>query len=74
MEDVQSEAEYIYANGRYQAGVYEHDARFFVGWVLDKSFILCTVSWVVLLLNAASVLGAAFVLVPEDDYEEIPDR
>lgn len=54
--------------------MYEHDARFFVGWVLDKSWILCTVSWIVLLLNAASVLGAAFVLVPEDDYEEIPDR
>ncbi|KAI5359602.1 hypothetical protein Slin14017_G105040 [Septoria linicola] len=56
------------------AGVYENDNRFFVGWVLDKSFILCTVSWIVLFLNATGVLGAAFILTPEDDYEQIPDR
>ncbi|KAF2215799.1 hypothetical protein CERZMDRAFT_35154 [Cercospora zeae-maydis SCOH1-5] len=54
------------------AGVFEHDSRFFVGWSLDKSWILCTVSWTVLLVNAASVLGAAFCLEPEDDYEMIP--
>ncbi|KAM3425225.1 hypothetical protein BST61_g7179 [Cercospora zeina] len=54
------------------AGVFEHDPRFFVGWSLGKAWILCTVSWTVLLVNAASVLGAAFCLEPEDDYERIP--
>lgn len=52
---------------------YEHDNRFFVGWELDKSFVLCTVSWAVLLLNAAGVASAAFLLPPQDDYEPIPE-
>jgi len=56
-----------------QAYLYDHDNRFFVGWALDKSFVLCTVSWVVLLLNGLGVTLAAYVLVPEDDYEMIPE-
>ncbi|KAK6429745.1 hypothetical protein LTR95_014106 [Oleoguttula sp. CCFEE 5521] len=55
------------------AYLYDHDNRFFVGWELDKSWILCTVSWIALLIDAAGILAAAFVLVPEDDYEEIPE-
>ncbi|KAM0693078.1 hypothetical protein Q7P36_007635 [Cladosporium allicinum] len=55
------------------AYLYDHDNRFFVGWSLDKSWILCTVSWIVMLLDAAGVLSAAFLLAPEDDYEAIPE-
>lgn len=67
------EIEWSYAEWRLQVYLYEHDNRFFVGWALDKSWILCTVSWIVLLLDATGVVGAAFVMVPEDDYEMIPD-
>lgn len=56
-----------------QAYLYDHDNRFFVGWALDKSWILCTVSWIVLLLNGIGVTAAAFLLAPEDDYEPIPE-
>jgi len=56
------------------AYVNDHDARFAVGWGLDKSTILCTISWVLLVVDVGGVLGAAYVLPPEDDYEPIPDR
>ena len=59
---------------RLQAYLFDHDKRFFVGWELDKSWVLCTVSWVVLLIDAVGVVGAALYLPPEDDYELIPDR
>ncbi|KAM0708900.1 hypothetical protein Q7P35_002936 [Cladosporium inversicolor] len=55
------------------AYLYDHDNRFFVGWALDKSWILCTVSWIVLLLNGVGVTAAAYLLAPEDDYEPIPE-
>ncbi|GAB7333983.1 hypothetical protein MBLNU13_g06087t1 [Cladosporium sp. NU13] len=55
------------------AYLYDHDNRFFVGWALDKSWILCTVSWIVLLLNGIGVTSAAYLLAPEDDYEAIPE-
>ncbi|KAF2482795.1 hypothetical protein BDY17DRAFT_299179 [Neohortaea acidophila] len=55
------------------AYLYEHDNRFFVGWELDKSWILCTVSWIVLLVDALAVVGAAVLLPKEDDYELIPE-
>lgn len=61
------------ANTWLQAYLYEHDNRFFVGWALGKSWILCTVSWIVLGINASGVLAAAYVLPPEDDYEMIPE-
>ncbi|KAF2157368.1 hypothetical protein K461DRAFT_273526 [Myriangium duriaei CBS 260.36] len=54
------------------AFVNDHDARFAVGWGLDTSTVLCTVSWVVLGLNSAGMVGAAYILPPEDDYEPIP--
>lgn len=56
-----------------QAYLYDHDNRFFVGWALDRSWILCTVSWIVLLLNGIGVTAAAYLLAPEDDYEAIPE-
>ncbi|KAK4626322.1 hypothetical protein CLAFUW4_04484 [Fulvia fulva] len=55
------------------AHLYETDSRFFVGWELDKSFVLCTVSWTVLVINALGVCSAAYFLPSEDDYEAIPD-
>lgn len=55
------------------AYLYDHDNRFFIGWELDKSFVLCTVSWAVLVINAFGVTGAACFMAPEDDYEPIPD-
>lgn len=56
-----------------QAFLYDHDSRFFVGWELDKSWILCTVSWSVLLLDLVGVVGAALFMPSEDDYEPIPE-
>ncbi|EME82646.1 uncharacterized protein MYCFIDRAFT_64154 [Pseudocercospora fijiensis CIRAD86] len=53
------------------AGLYENDSRFFVGWALDKSWILCTVSWIVLTINAVGVASAACILPYDDDYEPI---
>jgi len=55
------------------AYLYDNDNRFFVGWELDKSWVLCTVSWTVLLIDAAGVVGARFLLPKEDDYELIPE-
>ncbi|KAK4503675.1 hypothetical protein PRZ48_004590 [Zasmidium cellare] len=55
------------------AHLYENDSRFFVGWELDKSFVLCSVSWSVLAVNAVGVVLAAFILPPQDDYEPIPE-
>ena len=52
----------------------DHDTRFSIGWSLDASTILCTVSWVLVTLNIGGVVGAAFVLPPEDEYEPIADR
>ena len=56
-----------------QAYLYDHDNRFFVGWEFDKSWVLCTVSWTVLIIDAAGVMGAALFLPKEDDYELIPE-
>lgn len=64
----------LYTDVRKQAFLYDHDSRFFVGWKLDRSWILCTVSWIVLMLDALGIMAAANILVPEDDYEIIPDR
>lgn len=60
------------ANAR-QAYLYDHDNRFFVGWELGKSWVLVTVSWTVLLINATSVVAAKYLVPKEHDYEPIPD-
>lgn len=57
-----------------QAFLFDHDNRFFVGWKLDRSWILCTVSWIVLLVDMVGIVVAAKMLPAEDDYEPIPDR
>ncbi|CAD0094209.1 unnamed protein product [Aureobasidium vineae] len=56
------------------AFLFDHDNRFFVGWKLDRSWILCTVSWIVLLMDVVGITVAAKMLPAEDDYEPIPDR
>ncbi|KAF1817574.1 hypothetical protein P152DRAFT_454155 [Eremomyces bilateralis CBS 781.70] len=54
------------------AFLYDHDARFFLGWRLDTSWILCTVSWSVLLMSAVGVAAAGWCLPEEGGYELIP--
>lgn len=61
------------ANRRMQAYLFDHDSRFFVGWELGKSWVLCTVSWTVLFVDILGVIGAALFLPKEDDYELIPE-
>ena len=53
--------------------LYDNDNRFFVGWELDKSWVLCTVSWAVMLVDALGVVAAAMFSPKEDDYEQIPE-
>nr|POE56236.1 hypothetical protein CFP56_50780 [Quercus suber] len=55
------------------AYLYDHDNHFFVGWELDKAWVLCTVSWSVIVVNVVGLLSAVFFLPPEDDYELIED-
>ncbi|KAI5257943.1 hypothetical protein E4T42_00698 [Aureobasidium subglaciale] len=56
------------------AFLFDHDNRFFVGWTLDKSWILCTISWIVMAVDVVGMSVAAKVLPAEGDYEPIPDR
>ncbi|KAG8624934.1 hypothetical protein KVT40_006685 [Elsinoe batatas] len=49
----------------------DHDVRFQIGWSLDTSTILCTLSWIVLGLTSVGLAVAAYYLPPEDDYEQI---
>ncbi len=56
-----------------KAYLYDHDNRFFIGWELDKSWVLCTVSGIVLFIDAVGVICAALFLPKEDDYELIPE-
>ncbi|MCJ1362865.1 hypothetical protein MMC16_001971 [Acarospora aff. strigata] len=54
------------------AYLYDYDDRFFPPWQLDTSWTLCTGSWCILVLSAAGVLAAAFVIPEEGGYELIP--
>lgn len=57
------------------AYLYDNDSeRFFVGWALDKSFYLCTVSWVIATLTAAGISLSALILPSEGGYELIPSE
>ncbi|TKX20711.1 hypothetical protein C1H76_7097 [Elsinoe australis] len=49
----------------------DHDVRFQIGWALDTSTVLCTLSWIVMGVNAAGLVLAAYTMEPEDDYEQI---
>jgi hypothetical protein len=54
------------------AYLFDHDHRFFLGWKLDASWILCTVSWCLTLLTAVGMGAATYVLPEEGGYELIP--
>jgi len=56
------------------AYLFDNDDRFFVGWKLDKSFVLCTVSWSIAVLSAAFISLSAFVFPSEGGYELIPSE
>ncbi|TVY78416.1 hypothetical protein LSUE1_G003709 [Lachnellula suecica] len=56
------------------AYLFDYDDRFFEGWQLDKSFIMCTVSWSIAVISAAFLSLSAFVLPPEEGYELIPSE
>jgi hypothetical protein len=58
----------------FQAFLYDNDDRFFVGWKLDKSWILCTVSWSVIVLTAAGLTLSAYIFPSEGGYELIPSE
>lgn len=55
-----------------KAYLYDNDDRFFPGWRLDTSWILCTVSWSVMFLLAAFIVAATLLLPTEGGYELIP--
>jgi hypothetical protein len=57
-----------------QAYLFENDDRFFVGWYLDKSWVMCTISWGLQALCALAITLAALVLPSEGGYELIPDH
>ena len=54
--------------------VFEHDGRFFDGWRLGRSWVLCTVSWVVEVVIAAGIGSASWWMEEEGGYELIPER
>ncbi len=56
-----------------QAFLYDNDDRFFPGWKLDFSWVLCTASWSVLVILAGGIVASAFLLPSEGGYELIPD-
>ena len=57
-----------------QAYLYNSDDRFFPGWKLDTSWILCTVSWSMMIVLAGLISSAAVFLPQEGGYELIPDQ
>jgi len=54
------------------AYLFDHDERFFPGWQLDTSWILCTVSWTLALVTGAGICTAVYTLPEEGGYELIP--
>ena len=57
-----------------QAYLYDEDDRFFPGWRLDSSWILCTVSWSILVISASGLIASAYTLPSEGGYELILDN
>lgn len=56
----------------FKAYLYENDPQFFVGWFLDKSWVMCTLSWSVQAFCAIAITTAALTLPTEGGYELIP--
>ena len=61
-------------DGEHQAYLYNSDDRFFPGWKLDTSWILCTVSWTMMILLAGIISSAAVFLPQEGGYDLIRDH
>ena|SRR5436305_1081676 len=57
-----------------QAYLFENDDRFFVGWYLDKSWVMCNISWSLQALCALAIALAALFLPSEGGYELILDH
>ena len=57
-----------------QIYLYDNDDRFFPGWKLDDSWILCTVSASVMIISTGGIVASALSLPSEGGYELIPDR
>lgn len=55
------------------AYLFDYDERFYPGFQLDTSWILCTVSWGFMIVCAVCITVAALVLPSEGGYELIPD-
>ncbi|KAL8993395.1 MAG: hypothetical protein Q9188_007340, partial [Gyalolechia gomerana] len=55
------------------AFLYDNDDRFFPGWKLDSSWVLCTISWSVEIIMAGGIAATALLLPSEGGYELIPD-
>ncbi|MCJ1310988.1 hypothetical protein MMC25_004658 [Agyrium rufum] len=53
--------------------IYDEDDRFFPGWKLDNSWILCTVSWSLAMLLGGGVIATSTLLPEEGGYELIPN-
>lgn len=56
-----------------QSYVFDHDPRFFSGFLLDSSWSMCTASWTLLVLTALGITASAYYLPTEGDYELIPE-
>jgi len=57
------------------AYLFDNDEKFFApGWKLDKSWILCTISWSIAILSAVFISFSAFIFPPEGGYELIPSE
>jgi hypothetical protein len=50
------------------AYLYDWDDRFFVGWRLDISWILTTVSWSVVFILSMGLALSGLLLPPENGY------
>lgn len=61
-------------NSDYQVYLYHNDDRFFPGWKLDTSWILCTVSWSLTVLLSGFITSTALLLPQEGGYELIADH
>ncbi|KAL8717941.1 MAG: hypothetical protein Q9225_004874 [Loekoesia sp. 1 TL-2023] len=55
------------------AFLYDNDDRFFPGWMLDNSWVMCTISWSVQIVLAGGITATALLLPSEGGYELIPD-
>ncbi|EZF70315.1 hypothetical protein H105_07374 [Trichophyton soudanense CBS 452.61] len=54
--------------------LFDNDDRFYPGWKLDDSWILCTVSMCLMVVNAVAMYTIARVLPNEGGYELIADH